>query len=59
MDRGVLAQIDPVVLLRDPIRQSALRCRFQREVERLRHKRSQIMLVVGQAQNQIDPEGGS
>ena len=47
------------VLLRDAFRQSALRRGFQRELERLRHERRQIVLVVGKAQNELEPEGSS
>jgi len=46
-------------LLRVLFRQPASRRRFQREVERLRHVRSQIVLVVGKAQNELEPEGSS
>jgi hypothetical protein len=48
-----------VVLLRGLFRQPALCRGFHGEVERLRHERSQIVLVVGKAQNQPDPEGSS
>jgi hypothetical protein len=49
----------PVVLLRGRLRQQPLHRGFQRKVERLRDERSKIVLVIRQAQNQIDPEGGS
>jgi hypothetical protein len=32
---------------------------FQGEVERLRHERRQIVLVVGEAQYELEPEGSS
>ncbi|HEY5743926.1 MAG TPA: hypothetical protein VIS99_15470 [Terrimicrobiaceae bacterium] len=32
---------------------------FEGEVERFRHERSQIVLVIGKAQNELDPEGSS
>lgn len=48
-----------VVLLCGLLRHLALRREFKGEVERLRHERSQIVLVVGQAKNQLDPEGSS
>ena len=49
----------PVVLLRGRLRQPSLHRGFQREVERFRDERSKIVLVIRQAQNQIDSEGGS
>lgn len=48
-----------LVLLRGLIRQPTVGRGFQREVERLRHERSEIVLVVGKAQNQFDPEESS
>jgi hypothetical protein len=48
-----------VVLLRGAFRQPALRRGFEGELERLRHERRQIVLVIRQAQNQLDPEGSS
>lgn len=47
------------VPLRGLFRQAALRRGFERELERLRHERRQIVLVVGKAQNELEPEGSS
>jgi len=40
-------------------RQSALRRGFEGELEWLRHERRQVVLVVGKAQNELEPEGSS
>lgn len=47
------------VLLRGLFRQPTLGRGFQGEVERLRHERRQIVLVVGEAQYELEPEGSS
>lgn len=49
----------PRVLHGGLFRHLALRRGFEGEVERLRHKRSQIMLTIGQTQNELDPERSS
>jgi hypothetical protein len=47
------------VTLRGFFRQAALRRGFEGELERLCHERRQIVLVVGKAQNELEPEGSS
>ena len=49
----------PGALHDDLLRHLALRRGLEGEVERLRYERSQIVLVVGEAQNHLDPEGSS
>lgn len=48
-----------VILLRGVVRKLALRRGFERELERLRHERRQIVLVVGKTQNELEPERSS
>lgn len=48
-----------VILLFGVSRRPALRREFEGELERFRHERRQVVLVVGKSQNQLEPEGSS
>lgn len=48
-----------VILPLGVFRRPALRRGFEGELERLRHERRQVVLVVGKSQNQLEPEGSS